>query len=77
MDTVGEGKGGTKRKSNTETYTSPYGKQGRGNLLYDAGSATPGFGDNLEGWGEVQEGRGMCIPTAGSHSSMAEANTIL
>ena len=35
------------------------------------------FGDNLEGWGEVQEGRGMCIPMAGSHSCMAETNTIL
>ena len=72
VNTVGEGGGGTNRKSKNEKYTLPYvQKMAKGNCCIKQG-AQPWYSDNLEGWDrmgggkEVQEGGDICIPMADS-----------
>ena len=66
LDSVGEGEGGMIGEGSIETCIFPYVKQmTSANLMYEAGHSKPVVWDNLEGWGEegnmkgVQDGEHM------------------
>ena len=60
LDSVGEGDGGMIWEKSTETYTLPYVKEiASGNLMYDTGHTELVLHDNLEGWSEEGDGRGL------------------
>ena len=57
---MGEGESGMICMNSTETYTLPYVKEiASGNLMYDTGHTELVLHDNLEGWSEEGDGRGL------------------